>query len=114
MVCSRVGILMFEMLSWKPPFIGNPQKIKKLVPLKPVCHRASTLAELILVVPQDGSGSFQAHRFVKTHVSKLQVRVPAPLCIDGVSLEDHIQMAEVQSAAFVEGSAETENGYASV
>ncbi|KAF6143526.1 hypothetical protein GIB67_029695 [Kingdonia uniflora] len=82
-------------------------------PFQEVCYRVSALVESILDVLQDGHGSFQAHRLVKTHVSESQVRIPAPFCIDGVSQEDHIRMTDEELTAFVEGSSETENGYAS-
>ncbi|KAF6172687.1 hypothetical protein GIB67_042010 [Kingdonia uniflora] len=39
-----------------------------------VCRHVNALAELILVVPQDGPRLFQAHKLVKTNVSESQIK----------------------------------------
>ncbi|KAF6152163.1 hypothetical protein GIB67_005809 [Kingdonia uniflora] len=44
-----------------------------------VCRRSSALAEMIHVVPHDGSGSFLAHRW-KTHVAEASSRDREWLC----------------------------------
>ncbi|KAF6135986.1 hypothetical protein GIB67_006878, partial [Kingdonia uniflora] len=69
-----------------------------------VCWRSSALAELIHVVPHDGSGSFLAHRW-KTHVSEGIEYPRLVLCLYRWSVFRRPHLSDrFELAAFVEAS----------